>query len=118
MMIDLGEAQVFEREVAHALNRRIDVYHSGADLFEQAAQMILIHLSSSRHHYPKNVIDARGIAGAVLLKPFENVGIQAHGNQFLGRTPELGELLIGERWNIGIVDLGNVRVFLPSCDAL
>ncbi len=41
--------------------------------------MILIHLSSSRYHYPKNVIDTGGVAGAVLLKPFEYVGIQAHG---------------------------------------
>ena len=80
--------------------------------------LILIHLSSSRHHYPKNVIDARGIAGAELLEPFEYVGIQTHGHQFLGRTPELGELLIGERRNIGIVDLRSIRAFLPSCDAV
>ncbi len=118
MMIDLGEAQVFERQVSHAFHGRVDVHGSGADLFEQAAEMILIHLSSSRHHDPKNVIDARGVAGAVLLKPFEYVGIQAHGHQFLGRTPELGELLIGKRRNVGIVDLRNVRAFLPFCDAV
>jgi hypothetical protein len=80
--------------------------------------MILIHLSSSRHHYSKNVIDACGIAGPVFLQPFEYVGIQTHGDQFLGRTPELGKLLIGERRNIGIVDLRNVRAFLPPCDAV
>ena len=75
-------------------------------------------LSSLRHHHPKNVIDARGIAGTVLLKPFEYVGIQTHGHQFLGRTPELSELLIGERRNIGIVDLRGIRAFLPPCDTV
>jgi len=104
--------------VAEPFDGRVDVHCSGANLFEQASQVILIHLSSSRHHYPKNVIDTRGIAGAVLLKPFEYVGIQADSDQFLGRTPELSELLIGERRNIGIVDLRNVRAFLPPCDAV
>jgi hypothetical protein len=33
--------------VAQALDGRVDVYGPGADLFEQAAQMILIHTSSS-----------------------------------------------------------------------
>ena len=47
MMIDLGEAQVFERQVAHAFDGRVDIHGSGADLFEQAAQMILIHTSPS-----------------------------------------------------------------------
>src|SRR5439155_24843367 len=75
-------------------------------------------LSPLRHHHPKNIINARGIAGAVLLKPFEYVGIQTHGHQILWRTAELGELLVGERRNIGIVDLRNVRAFLPSCNAL
>jgi hypothetical protein len=73
------------------------------------------------HHRPQNVIDARGIAGAVLLQPFEDVGTQAHGYQFLGRTPELCELLVGERRNIGIVDLGGfyaARLFrTPSSEA-
>jgi hypothetical protein len=68
-----------------------------------------------KHHHSKNVIDARGIAGTVLLKPFEYVGIETHGHQFLWRTPELGELLIGERRNIGIIDLRNVRASLPPC---
>ena len=49
-------------------------------LFGQAAQVILIHLSSLRHYYAKNVIDTRGIAGAVSLKPFEHVGIQTHSH--------------------------------------
>jgi hypothetical protein len=38
------------------------------------------------------VIDASGIASAVLLKPFEYVGIQTHGDKLLWRTTELGEL--------------------------
>jgi hypothetical protein len=50
----------------------------------------------------ENVINARGIAGAVLLQPFEYVGIQTHSHQFLGTPPELGELLIGERRNSGL----------------
>jgi len=75
-------------------------------------------LSSLRHHHPKNVIDARGIAGAVLLEPFEYVGIQTHGHQFLWRAPELGELLFRERWNIGIIDLRSVPSFLPPCNAV
>ena len=74
-------------------------------------------LSSLRHYHPKDVIDARGVAGAVSLKPFEHVGIQTYGYQFLGTAPKLGELLIGERRNIGIVDLGNIGAFLPLCDA-
>ena len=47
MMIDLGEAQIFKREVAQALDGRVDIHCSGADLFEQTAQMILIHTSPS-----------------------------------------------------------------------
>ena len=78
-----------------------------------ATRNLARHLSSLRHDQPKNVIDARGIAGAVLLKPFEDVRGKTDSHQFLGRTPELGELLIGERRNIGIVDLRNVGAFLP-----
>jgi hypothetical protein len=40
-----------------------------------------------RHHYPKNIVDARRITRAELLKPFEYVGIQTHGDQLLGRAP-------------------------------
>ncbi len=47
VVIDLGEAQVLEGHVAQTLDGRIDVDGSGADLFEQAAQMILIHTSPS-----------------------------------------------------------------------
>jgi hypothetical protein len=75
-------------------------------------------LSSLRHHYPKNVIDAGGIAGTILLKPLEYVGIQTHGHQFFGRTAELAELLIGELGDIGIVELRNVSAFLPPGNAV
>jgi hypothetical protein len=40
-----------------------------------------------------------------MLKPCEYVGIQTYGHQFLWRTTELGELLIGESPKIGMVDL-------------
>ena len=74
MMIDLGEAQVFERQVAQAFDGRVDVHRSGADLFEQAAQMILIHTSPSvarnimiRNSMPRKKVDfdtVRRIAGS------------------------------------------------------
>ena len=54
------------------------------------------------------MIDARGI-GAVFLQPSEYVRIQAHSDQLLWGTPELGQLLIGERGNIGVVDPRSVR---------
>src|SRR6266436_6567307 len=75
-------------------------------------------LTSLGHHNPQNVVNARGIASPVLLKPFEHVGIQAHGHQFLWRRPELGELLIAELRNVGIVDLRNARAFLPPCNSV
>jgi hemin uptake protein HemP len=88
----------------------------GADQAEATKR--ISPLSPLRHHYAKNVIDARGIACAVLLKPFEYVGIQAHGHQFLWRTTELGKLLIGEGWNIGIVDLRSACALLALCHAI
>src|SRR5580658_1409434 len=71
-----------------------------------------------RHHHPKNIIDTRGIASAILLKPLEHVGIQTHGHQLLWGPPKLSELLIGELRNIGIVDLRGIREFLPPCDGV
>jgi len=65
-MIDLGETQVFEGEMPHAFDGGVDVHGSGADLFEQAAQMILIHTSPSvarvcnmmaRNSMPKKKVD-------------------------------------------------------------
>ena len=43
VMIDLGESQVFIRQVLQPLQCRIDVHRTRAHLFEQRAQMILIH---------------------------------------------------------------------------
>ena len=43
MVIDFGESQVLEREVPQTVERCVDVDGSGADLFEKAAQPILIH---------------------------------------------------------------------------
>jgi hypothetical protein len=59
------------------------------------------------------MIDARGIACAVSLKPFEYVSVQTHGDQFLWRATKLGELLVGESRNIGIVDPRSGCAFLP-----
>jgi len=39
------------------------------------------------HNYSKNIVDARRITRAELLKPFEYVGIQTHGHQLLGWAP-------------------------------
>jgi hypothetical protein len=75
-------------------------------------------LSWLRHHRPKDVINTRAIARTVLLKPFEDVGIQTHGYQFLWRTPELTELLLGERRNIGIIDLRGILALLPPCSGV
>ena len=43
MVIDLREAQIFKRQVAQAVERGVDVHGSGAHLFEQRAQVVLIH---------------------------------------------------------------------------
>jgi hypothetical protein len=58
------------------------------------------------------------IADAVFLQPFEYIGVQTHGHQFLRRPPELGKLLVGESRNIGIVDPRSVRAFLLLGNAL
>jgi hypothetical protein len=73
--------------------------------------------SSLGHDHSKNVVDPRGITGAVLSKPFEYIRVQTDGHQFLGRTPELGKLFIGEFRNIGIVDLSNASALLPPSNA-
>jgi hypothetical protein len=94
-------------------------FEPGLQLLEAGHRRLLSQISACpRHHHPKNVIDARGVAGAVLLEPLEYVGIQTHGHQFLGRTPELAELLIRERRNIGIVDHSRVRSLLSLSNAL
>jgi len=37
MVIDLGEAQIFKRQVAHAFHGGVDIHRPGAHLFEQNA---------------------------------------------------------------------------------
>ena len=46
VMVDLGEAQVLERHVAHAIDRRVDVHGSVAHLLQQRPELILIHTTS------------------------------------------------------------------------
>jgi hypothetical protein len=43
MMIHLGESQILKRQVTHPVHRGVDVDCSGAHLFQQLAEMILIH---------------------------------------------------------------------------
>jgi hypothetical protein len=43
VVVDLGEAQIFEWHVTHAGNCRIDIHCAVAHLFEQRPQLILIH---------------------------------------------------------------------------
>ena len=43
MMIQLGAAQILEWQVTHPIDRGIDLDGARAHLFEQAAQLILIH---------------------------------------------------------------------------
>ena len=43
VVIDFGEAEVFKRQVTHALHRGVDFERAVADLIEQRAQVILIH---------------------------------------------------------------------------
>src|SRR5437762_8143766 len=47
MMIDLGEAEILKRQVSHAFHGGVHIYRPGAYLFQQTAQMILIHTSPS-----------------------------------------------------------------------
>ena len=43
MVVHLGEAQVFKRHVPHAPHGCVDIYRAGAHLFEQRAQLVLVH---------------------------------------------------------------------------
>jgi hypothetical protein len=47
-----------------------------------------------------------------LLEPFEDVGVEADGYQFLCGAFELGELLVCERGDIRVVDFRGVAAFL------
>ncbi len=66
-----------------------------------------------RHNRAKNVIDARRIAGPIFPEPIQHIGVQPYGDKFFRRTPELSELFIGQRRDVGIIDRGNVRSPLP-----
>ena len=46
MVVDLGKAKVFERHVAHSVERGFDVQSAGADLLQQHAKLLLIHTTS------------------------------------------------------------------------
>ena len=43
MVVHFGETQVFKRHVPQASHGRIDIYRAGAHLFEEGAQLVLIH---------------------------------------------------------------------------
>ena len=43
MMVDLGESQVLERQVAETVERGVDLHGSSAHFFKQRAQLALIH---------------------------------------------------------------------------
>ena len=47
VVVDLGEAQVFERQVPHAVKRRIDIRRPAAHVFEQGPQSVFCR--SARH---------------------------------------------------------------------
>jgi hypothetical protein len=46
-MIDLGESQIFERQVAKPGDRSVDVNAPGAEILEERAQGFSIHRSLS-----------------------------------------------------------------------
>jgi hypothetical protein len=43
MMVDLGEAQVFKRHVAKAIEGPVDVNGPCADLLKKPAELVLVH---------------------------------------------------------------------------
>ena len=43
MVVDVGESQIFERQVPHAMKRRIDIRGPAADFFEENAEFIFRH---------------------------------------------------------------------------
>ena len=43
MVIDLGESEVFKRQMAHAVERRLDIGRSAPDFFQQRPQNIFSH---------------------------------------------------------------------------
>ena len=63
-------------------------------------------LSCSGHHCAQDIVDASGIASSIPSEPVVNVAVQAGGDQYLGRTPELRQLFIGQRRDVRVVDIG------------
>jgi len=43
MMVQLGVTQILEGQMPHAVHRGIHVNSAGANSFQQAAQLVLIH---------------------------------------------------------------------------
>jgi hypothetical protein len=43
VMVDIGEPQIFERQMAHPMQRRIDIGCTGTHVFEQRPQLIFRH---------------------------------------------------------------------------
>jgi hypothetical protein len=110
-MEGLGESDIADHGTGNFLKETellFRMFEPGFQLFEAGHRRTLSQISASlRHHDSKNMIDAGRIAGAESLKPFEYVGIETNGHEFLGWTAEQAELLVGERWNIGVIDLGS-----------
>ena len=47
VMVDIGESQVFERQVPHPMQRRIYIRRTTAHLFEQSPELVFQHLRST-----------------------------------------------------------------------
>ena len=63
-------------------------------------------LARPRHDGTEDVVDARRIALSIFPEPIVNVTIQAGSDQNLGRSAEAGQLLVGQRGNIRVVNRG------------
>src|ERR1017187_5021203 len=63
-------------------------------------------LSCSGHHCAQDIVDAGGIASSIPPEPVVNISVQAGGDQYLGRTPELRQLFIGQCRDVRVVDSG------------
>jgi hypothetical protein len=58
VVVDLGEAQIFEWHVAQATHGTVDIYFTLPDLLEERSQLILVH----EDHNNRPASDAPGIA--------------------------------------------------------
>jgi len=43
VVIDLGETEILERQMAHAVERGVHVDGAGADVLEKRAQVVTVH---------------------------------------------------------------------------